>query len=369
MKILHIIHTPRFSGAEILVKNLSLEHAKKDNIAITAINPTQNNFTGVMNELKQSGIELFIPDIKLSKLQRIFHLFKVFKAYHPDIILGHSAIVSAYMRIVGLFFKEIKKIVVLHATGDYETNSRLQKAEFILQYFTDCVVGVSELSSDLYIKRYHIPRVETIYNGANLHKIDNTKAYRNKIRQKLFNVSNDDYVILQIGRVLKVKNHILTVLALSKLPLEMIKFINIFFVGIIEDENYFLKLRNIIKNNNLENHISFMEPRSDIEKLLAGGDLFVMPSEKEGFSIALIEGLASGLPVICSDIDGFKFLDKLNFSGVYKFDLSCINIYAEHIKHNYLEKEINIKRNMQEYEFAACSQKYFNLLEEVNGKA
>lgn len=369
MRILHIIQTPRFSGAEILVKNLSLDHAKKNNIAIAAINPTQNNFTGVMNELKHNGIELFIPDIRLSRLQRIFYLFKVFKKYQPDIILGHSAIVSAYMRIVGLFFKKIRKIVVLHATGDYETNDRLQKAEFVLQYFTDCVVGVSELSSNLYIKRYHVPRVETIYNGVDLHKIEGARAYRNKIRQKLFNVSNDDYVILQVGRVLKVKNQILTVLALSKLPLEMIKFINIFFVGIIEDENYFLKLRNIIKNNNLENNISFMKPMPDIEKLLAGGDLFVMPSKEESFSIALIEGLSSGLPVVCSNIDGFKFIDKFNFDAVYKFDLDYINIYAEYIKYNYLEKKINIKRNVSEFAFEICSKKYFNLLKEVHEKA
>jgi L-malate glycosyltransferase len=366
MKILHIIHAPRFSGAEILVKNLSLEHGKKNNIAIAAINPTQNNFIGVMNELKQNGIELFIPNIKLSRLHRIFYLFKVFRKYRPDIILGHSAIVSAYMRIVGLFFKNIRKIVVLHATSDYEKNGRLQRTEFVLQYFTDCVVGVSELSSNLYIKRYHAPRVETIYNGINLHKINRVKVCREKIRKKLLNVSNNDYVILQIGRVLKVKNQILTVLALSKLPLEMIKFISVFFVGIIEDENYFTELKNVIKDKKLENNISFIEPISDIEKLLAGGDLFVMPSEREAFSIALIEALASGLPIVCSNIDGFKFIDNFHFDGIYKFDLDYINMYAKYIKNNYLEKKINIKRDVSNFGFEGCSQKYFNLFEELN---
>ena len=43
----------------------------------------------------------------------------------------------------------------------------------------------------------------------------------------------------------------------------------------------------------------------DVRPWLWATDIFVMPSREEGFSIALLEGLASGLPAIVSDIAPF----------------------------------------------------------------
>ena len=41
----------------------------------------------------------------------------------------------------------------------------------------------------------------------------------------------------------------------------------------------------------------------DVREWLWASDIFVMPSREEGFSIALLEGMASGLPVVASDIE------------------------------------------------------------------
>ena len=44
--------------------------------------------------------------------------------------------------------------------------------------------------------------------------------------------------------------------------------------------------------------------KSDIADLLHASDLFVFPSFQEGLPVALMEAMASGIPVVCSEVRG-----------------------------------------------------------------
>jgi glycosyltransferase-like protein len=62
----------------------------------------------------------------------------------------------------------------------------------------------------------------------------------------------------------------------------------------------------------LEDHVLALGSLSDgsIERLYRAADVFAFPSTKEGFGLAALEALASGLPVVASDLDAFRtFLD------------------------------------------------------------
>ena len=49
-------------------------------------------------------------------------------------------------------------------------------------------------------------------------------------------------------------------------------------------------------------HVRPLGARSDISKLLAATDFFVLSSTREGLSFALLEALAAGLPAVVSDL-------------------------------------------------------------------
>jgi glycosyltransferase involved in cell wall biosynthesis len=46
--------------------------------------------------------------------------------------------------------------------------------------------------------------------------------------------------------------------------------------------------------------------RSDVPQILAASDSFVLPSLWEGLPMALIEAMASGLPIIATDVSGTR---------------------------------------------------------------
>jgi glycosyltransferase involved in cell wall biosynthesis len=62
--------------------------------------------------------------------------------------------------------------------------------------------------------------------------------------------------------------------------------------------------------------VEFLGHREDVPALLAAADLFVLPSRSEAFPNGVIEAMASGLPVIATDVGGLRDLIEPGRTGV-----------------------------------------------------
>ena len=54
----------------------------------------------------------------------------------------------------------------------------------------------------------------------------------------------------------------------------------------------------------LKNRVKFLGYRKDISRLMASADVLVHPTHIEGFGLSLVEAMATGLPVVASDVEG-----------------------------------------------------------------
>ena len=65
----------------------------------------------------------------------------------------------------------------------------------------------------------------------------------------------------------------------------------------------------------LQDKVHFLGIQSDVEKLLSISDLFILPSEKEGFNLSALEAMSCGLPIISTIVPGMKEMVEENKTG------------------------------------------------------
>ena len=64
------------------------------------------------------------------------------------------------------------------------------------------------------------------------------------------------------------------------------------------------ELEQQVRASGLAEHIHFLGSRRDVLELLLASDIFILPSLFEGLSVALLEAMASGIPVIATAVSG-----------------------------------------------------------------
>jgi len=65
----------------------------------------------------------------------------------------------------------------------------------------------------------------------------------------------------------------------------------------------------------LADKVQFMGYREDVDDLLKAMDIFCLPSHQEGLPLSIIEAMATGLPVVGTDVPGIRIVVKPSRNG------------------------------------------------------
>lgn len=133
--------------------------------------------------------------------------------------------------------------------------------------------------------------------GLNTKDIQQTRIDKAQKKKEL-GVPESAFTLLSIGEHNKNKNHEVVLRALAKLNDDRMHYI-ICGQGALQDD-----LQELTRELGLDAQVHFAGYRKDIKEVCRTADVFVFPSYREGLSVALMEAMASGLPVICSNIRG-----------------------------------------------------------------
>ena len=118
-----------------------------------------------------------------------------------------------------------------------------------------------------------------------------------------------DTVMLSVGELNKNKNHEIVLRAMAQLGRSDLHYV-IAGRGCLKEH-----LERLAKELGVSSQLHLLGFRTDVKELFKMADFFTHPSFREGLSVAVMEAMANGLPIICSEIRGNTDLIENNKGG------------------------------------------------------
>ncbi len=268
--------------------------------------------------------------INKSNYKAYIELKRLIKKNCYDLVHTHTPVASTYVRLACRKLKNVKVFYTAHGFhffngAPYKNWLMYYPIERYLSKYTDVLITINKEDYKRASKAFKAGKVHYIPGiGLDVTEISNVMVDKS-LKRKEIGVPEQATVILSVGELNKNKNHEIIIKAISK-----IKNPHIYYVicGKGEMEKY---LRNLSNELGVEDRVMLLGYRSDIAEILKVVDLFVFPSYREGLPVSLMEAMAAGLPIICSNIRGNSDLIE-NHKGGYLVDPNNMNAFAKYIE-------------------------------------
>jgi sugar transferase (PEP-CTERM/EpsH1 system associated) len=256
------------------------------------------------------------PGIPLHELDRrggnhpgfVLQLYRLLKREQPDVLHTHrwatlcEGLVAA--RLAGVPF------VVHGEHGTLETRRRNTWIQRRAWNHVDQVLSVSSRLAERMAREVGFPleRIRVIRNGVDLRRFG--PEARMSSRAEL-GIRADELVIGAVGRLVEVKDYPNLLAALRLVQQRGIACrVIVAGTGPLRDQ-----LERLATSLELE-HVTFLGNRSDVDRVLASFDIFVLSSRSEGLSNTIQEAMATGLPVVATHVGGADELVEHGRTGL-----------------------------------------------------
>lgn len=208
------------------------------------------------------------------------------------------------------------------------------------------LVGVSELCCQ---NAFKDNKFSVIYNSYSEQK------YNMKVKNKL---SDDELVITHVASYSDNKNQLFSLKVLKELKkLQSNTKLNL--VGATEIDHYYQSLIDYVKENKLEDSVSFIKKTNDVEKIYEKTTFTLLPSFSEGLPLTVIEAQACGINVFASS----NVTKEVDAGGVTFLDLSKgPNYWADYIYNSFIKLRNNRSLyNVEKFSFNKFSKQLIDL--------
>ena len=296
IRIIYVIGQLSKGGAERQLYE-TVKGIDKERFEPIVVSLSQDDYWA--DKIRKLGIELIeTPRKKHIEFSRLFKLIKIFREKRPDIVHTYLFSANSYGRIAAILTKV--PVVIASERNLPEIGKDKSRHQIFMDklfsLFSHGIICNSYIAAETLVTKYSFDtqKVFTVHNGIDVSPyLEESSKNQKKVAQE---------VVGTVGRLAIAKNHRLFLdmakNIIDKSDNKDIKFL-IVGEGALRDE-----LKRYSQHLGIESKVVFTGQKNDVSDLLQMIDVFVLSSNWEGLSNAIMEAMASGLPCVVTDVGG-----------------------------------------------------------------
>lgn len=295
-------------GAEIQIVLLSRELiALGLDVAVVSLTPPVK----FADDLTRDGATVF--DLGMRKRRADIGSVRLFarlvREWRPDIIHTHMFHANMLGRLLKLAHSRVPLISTSHSQDDFGGSKIRAWLYRVSRSLPDFTTSVSRRATDMYIRSgaFHPNRSGHIPNGLSGEDFMRPSGSARKSTESW--ARGESFVWLAVGRLVGAKDYPCLFQAIAMLREQGCRSIHLVVAGDGKDRP---QLEEELRRLDLTAVVTLLGNRSDVRELMLSADGFVMSSILEGMPMALLEAMATPLPVVCTDVGDNEEIAKLS---------------------------------------------------------
>ncbi len=229
----------------------------------------------------------------------------------PDLIQIPGLQLVGFHMMVAAVLEKRKTVLAVHGSSSEAVEfSKLKKfvMEVLEKQTLNCATGIYAVSR--YVENWRILKKFQNKCYGTIFNLPQTGNWKKRDLRKELGISPKDLVIVSTGRITREKGYENFWKVLEKTGMAPDR-----KVIIAGDGDYLEDMKAEVYRCGWGNHVFFTGFITDIENVLAAGDIFMILSLHETFCMSLLEACQQGLPCIATDVGGIPEIICNNENG------------------------------------------------------
>ena len=238
-------------------------------------------------------------------LLNLFNILRVIVSRRPilHLFLPRSYII---LGLISLFVRPAFTLASRRSRNFYQLRHPLMaRLEHFLHKHIGLFLGNSiQVCQDLISEGVPQQNVRLIYNGTDIQPTsDHAEKQKNRtLFRRVNGLPSNKLLVVCVANFYPYKGHNDLLRAISQLGETFTSNASLLLVG--RDSGSLPSVRGLINELGLNTSVLILGERSDVSDILRSCDIGVLASHEEGFSNSVLEGMASGLPMVVTDVGG-----------------------------------------------------------------
>jgi glycosyltransferase involved in cell wall biosynthesis len=316
--VLHLVETLDRGGLERVVVDLAVAQKQAGHhVAVCGLFRTG----ALAPELTAAGIEAGSADKRAGlDLRAVWRVRRALAGHRADVLHTHNAVANYYGVLAVSMAARARVVNTRHGMGAArrrEPRERLFRASL---WRTSVVATVCQRAHDHLVAERIVPRrlVRVVPNGIRVDAFVHGSAAARAAARARRDVPATALLVGTVGRLSEAKDHALLVDAFARLAARRPD-ARLVVVGAGDRH---AALADQVDRLGLRAAVQLTGDRVDVPALLPAFDLFALTSLTEGYSIALLEAAATGLPAVTTDVGGNREIVQDGVTGLVVADRS-----------------------------------------------